>query len=207
MAARFLKIGANDFITKQTFLTEEFYCRVTQNIENLERIHLIREASIKDALTGLYNRRYFFETGNKLFANAIRENLTITCGMIDIDHFKNVNDTYGHEAGDKTLVHISSILNHRMRNTDIVARLGGEEFCVLAINMRKEYAKKVFEELRVKVEKSSIEIEDEGKIHITVSMGVVTELADSLEDMVKKADKLLYEAKESGRNRVITSGN
>ena len=205
MPARFLKYGANDFIVKQSFLTEEFYCRVTQHLDSLERLQAVKEASMKDFLTGLYNRRYFFDFGRKLFASAKRDNLTLACAMIDIDFFKKVNDTYGHKAGDLVLQHVASTLKSRMRGTDIIARLGGEEFCILAVNLKENDAKKVFEELRQAIEKSSIQIDEDQTINVTISTGVVTELTDNLEDMVNRADALLYEAKNSGRNKVIVN--
>ncbi len=202
MAARFIKSGANDFLIKQSFLTEEFYCRVTQSVENIELIQMIREAAIKDFLTDLYNRRYFFEMGKTLFASAVRDSLTLACAMIDIDHFKDVNDSYGHETGDIALQHIAKILKSRTRESDIVARVGGEEFCILAVNMNVDDSKKLFEELRKKVEETPAAIEDEQKLSMTISIGVTTELATSLDEMVNQADTLLYQAKENGRNRV-----
>ena len=205
MPARFLKYGANDFIVKQSFLTEEFYCRVIQHLDSLERLQTIKKASIKDFLTGLYNRRYFFDFGQKLFASAKRDNLTLACAMIDIDYFKKVNDTYGHKAGDLVLQHVASTLKNRMRGTDIIARLGGEEFCILAVNLKENDAKMVFEGLRQAIENSAIEIDEHQAIKVTISIGVVTELADNLEDMVNKADALLYDAKNSGRNKVIVN--
>jgi len=205
LAARFIKSGANDFIIKQSFLTEEFYSRITQNIENLEHIQMLKDASVKDFLTGLYNRRYFFDVGQKIFANAARKNLTLGCAMVDIDHFKKVNDTYGHEAGDLAICHVSSILKNRMRETDIVARVGGEEFCILAVNINADNPGELFEELRKKVAESPIDIGGQN-IKVAVSIGVATELASSLDDMVCQADKLLYEAKNSGRNKVIIGG-
>lgn len=205
LAAQFIKSGANDFIIKQSFLTEEFYSRITQNIENLEHIETLKDASIKDFLTGLYNRRYFFDVGRKLFANAQRDNTHLGCAMIDIDHFKQVNDTYGHEAGDIALCHVTDIMKKRMRETDIVARVGGEEFCILAVNMTVDTATKLFEELRRRIATSAIDIGDQN-INVTVSIGVTTALADGLDDMVNQADALLYEAKNNGRNQVIVSG-
>ncbi len=206
LAARFIKNGANDFLIKQSFLTEEFYCRVTQSIDSLEHIRAVKDAAVKDFLTGLNNRRYFFDAGRKLFANAVRENLTLTCAMADIDHFKNVNDTYGHEAGDAALRHIAGILRSRARETDIVARLGGEEFCILAVNMSPASAETIFETLRRKVAETVIDIGDGQTLQLTVSIGVVTTLADSLDEMVNQADNLLYKAKYGGRNRVVMSG-
>ncbi|OGR02779.1 MAG: hypothetical protein A2511_04530, partial [Deltaproteobacteria bacterium RIFOXYD12_FULL_50_9] len=91
MSAIFLKSGANDFLVKDAIIPEEFYCRVNQWIENNENIHAIREAAIKDFLTGLYNRRYFFDVGQKILANAERQGTSIACAMIDIDFFKKIN--------------------------------------------------------------------------------------------------------------------
>ncbi|MBF0275417.1 MAG: diguanylate cyclase [Nitrospinae bacterium] len=138
MSARFLKSGADDFIIKQSFITEEFYSRVKNCIENLENIHRVKEAAIKDFLTGLYNRRYFFDAGKKFIASAIRENKNISCAMLDIDFFKKVNDNYGHDVGDIVLKAVAELLRTSFRETDIVARMGGEEFCVLSVNINKE---------------------------------------------------------------------
>ncbi|MDH5298518.1 MAG: diguanylate cyclase [Desulfobulbaceae bacterium] len=203
MAARFIKYGANDFIIKQSFLTEEFYSRVNQCLDNLENIRLIREAAIKDFLTGLYNRRYFFDVGHKLFANMARQNITLTCCMIDIDFFKKVNDTYGHEVGDLTLRHISDILRTRMREGDIVARLGGEEFCILAVNVDPAAVAGLFEDLRRRVEEAPVNIGGGQQLAVTVSIGVAAPGAYSLEEMVRMADEQMYLAKKSGRNQVV----
>ncbi len=206
LSARFIKNGANDFLIKQSFLTEEFYCRVTQNIQSLEHIRMVRDAAIKDHLTGLHNRRYFFDTGRKLFANAVREHLTITCAMVDIDHFKKVNDTYGHEVGDIALKHVAGLLQSRTRETDIVARMGGEEFCILAVNMGADSVRAIFDALREKVAASEVDIGNGRSLRLTISIGVVTALAGCLDEMVNGADRLLYEAKSAGRNKVIIGG-
>ena len=204
MAARFLKYGAHHFIVRETFLPEEFYCSVRLLIENIEHFLQLRSTALQDFLTGLHNRRYFFITGEKLFASAKRNNVTLVCAMLDIDFFKKVNDQHGHEAGDQVLKHIALILKNRMRKTDIVARLGGEEFCILAVNMAPEAVRDIFEEIRKRIEDSEVLL-DEGatRIKVTISIGVTTQITDSLENMIKKADFLLYDAKESGRNRVV----
>ncbi|KPA10536.1 response regulator receiver modulated diguanylate cyclase [Candidatus Magnetomorum sp. HK-1] len=201
LSAQFLKKGANDFLSKP-FLNEEFYCRVTQNVEILELIHEIREASIRDYLTGLYNRRYLYEIGNNLHSNAVRDNLAIAVGMVDIDFFKKINDTYGHDVGDIALKHVAGLLTGHVRKTDVVSRCGGEEFCVILTNVDRQRALLVFGKMRKVIEKS--EIQADGKtIKMTISVGVCTSIKNSLESMIKTADELLYEAKESGRNRVV----
>jgi len=201
LSAQFLKKGANDFLSKP-FLNEEFYCRVTQNVEIVELIHEIREASIRDYLTGLYNRRYLYEIGNNLHSNAMRDNLAIAVGMVDIDYFKKINDTYGHDVGDIALKHVANLLTEHVRKTDVVSRCGGEEFCVILTNVDRQRALLVFGKIRKMIEKS--EIQADGKIiKLTISTGVCTIIQNSLESMIKKADEMLYEAKESGRNRVV----
>ncbi len=200
LSARFIKHGSNDFINKE-FFSEEFYCRVTQNIERLEYINTIKDASNRDFLTDMYNRRYFFDLGSKLFANAMRENITATVTMIDIDFFKKINDTYGHDAGDIVLKKVAQILKSRFRESDIVARFGGEEFCVLTFNMDYDHTFKIFEELRQKIENTEIIVNDT-KINVTVSIGVCLKLIEPLDEMIKQADEMLYEAKEGGRNTI-----
>ncbi|MCP5047272.1 MAG: diguanylate cyclase [bacterium] len=201
LSAKFLKRGANDFITKP-FVKEEFYCRVNQNVEMLEYIEAIQDASNKDYLTGLYNRRYFFDLGNKMYENARRGNLDITVAMLDIDHFKKINDTYGHDAGDTALKVVANIISNCIRQADLVARFGGEEFCVLATNMKKEKTHFFFDELRKHIGNEVIPIEG-GEISLTVSIGVTTKLSDSLAKTINLSDELLYQAKESGRNKVV----
>ncbi|MCU0822299.1 MAG: diguanylate cyclase, partial [Spirochaetes bacterium] len=204
LSARFIKHGANDFINKE-FFSEEFYCRITQNIEMLEYIRLIKEASNTDYLTGLYNRRYFFELGSKLYANAKREHLELTVSMIDIDYFKKINDTYGHDAGDLVLQKLALSLKSRFRESDIVCRFGGEEFCIMMCNMGNANSQNIFEELRKKIDSIKINIGDE-TIKITVSIGICSKLMSSLYEMIKMADAMLYQAKEEGRNRIKSIG-
>lgn len=201
LSSQFLKRGANDFLTKPYF-EEELICRVNQNIEIIEHISQLHDAAIKDQLTQLYNRRYFFGTGEKLFENARRQNLDIAIAMIDIDHFKNINDTYGHGDGDAALVAIAAVLQESFRASDVVTRFGGEEFIVMAVNMSSEHRANHFESVRRKIEELTIET-TQNKIKATVSIGVATALKDSLDEMVQTADELLYQAKESGRNCVV----
>lgn len=202
LSAQFIKYGASDFINKP-FLNEEFYCRVSQAIEIIEHVNQIKDLSNKDFLTGLYNRRYFFESGGNLFANAQRKNLNLSIALLDIDFFKKINDTYGHDAGDAVLQHLSAILQKRFRKSDIVARLGGEEFCIMVTNANNNAPFTIFDNLRKTIAESEAVV-DGNRIKFTVSVGVSTQLANSLEDMIKQADLLLYQAKEGGRNRVIS---
>ncbi|MFH2061231.1 MAG: diguanylate cyclase [Pseudomonadota bacterium] len=213
MAARFIKSGANDFLVKQSFIMEEFYCRINQCVETIYLFHQIKQAAIIDYLTGLYNRRYFFDQGNKAFEKAKKEGLPMACVMLDIDHFKQVNDTHGHDTGDLVLQHLSNILKASVGESDIVVRLGGEEFCILVNDLSKEtlgrrsiqdFLEKQFNALRNQIENSYIKINGgDQKINITVSMGISTNVYDSFSNMLKTADELLYHAKQYGRNQVF----
>lgn len=203
MAARFLKCGANDFMIKQAFLTEEFYCRVSQNIENLENIAAIRAASATDFLTGLPNRRHLFENGVRVWQQAAETGSALACAMFDIDHFKKINDRFGHDAGDLAIQHVAGVLRETLPAEAIVARIGGEEFCVLLPQGSEDVAV-CCESIRRTLELSALEVPgSEEEIHLTISIGLTTEPGASLEEMINAADNLLYQAKENGRNRLV----
>lgn len=203
LSAKFLKRGANDFVTKP-YAEEEFFWRVNQSVEILDYIKKVQEAATKDYLTKLYNRRYFFEVGSKLFENAKREHLTLAVAIIDIDFFKKVNDTYGHDSGDAILKEVATVLANSFRCSDVVARYGGEEFCVITTNATPENCFDIFEKVRKKVEELTVTVNGRA-LSVTISTGVQAGIRSTLEDTLKKADELLYEAKESGRNRVLVS--
>jgi diguanylate cyclase (GGDEF)-like protein len=137
-----------------------------------------------------------------LISSSRREQIQLVCAMIDIDLFKQVNDTHGHDVGDLVICQVADLIRERMRATDIVARIGGEEFCVLAVNMGAHAAELVFEGLRREIADSAISYSKDKSLHVSVSIGVCTETMESLEEMLKKADTLLYTAKDSGRNCV-----
>jgi diguanylate cyclase (GGDEF)-like protein len=209
MAANFIKSGASDFIIKQTFLTEEFYSRVSSNIENIERAQMILELSIRDYLTGLYNRRYLFEAGRQLLARVQRRQGSLACAMLDIDFFKRVNDDCGHDAGDQVLRRMGAILKEYFRAGDIVARFGGEEFCILAADVASDNVLPLFEKLREKIAATEITTDSGKTLRVTVSIGVCegTGKEMDLEKMIRLADKRLYQAKNGGRNRVVAVGD
>jgi diguanylate cyclase (GGDEF)-like protein len=201
LSARFIKNGANDFLNKP-FSSEEFYCRVTQNLEMLEYIQKLRETSIRDPLTGLYNRRHFFEASACCHARLARGEEPMTMAMIDIDHFKKVNDTYGHAVGDEVLKHVAHGLSNRFRGGDVVARLGGEEFCVVARGLSGQQAMDVFNDLRNSIERSKAKA-GRASVGVTISIGICDRPLGSVDAMLAAADAALYKAKRSGRNRVM----
>ena len=203
LSARFIKNGANDFINKP-FVTEEFYCRINQNMELLEKIEKIRDASNRDYLTGLYNRRYFFHRCQEFFAETGQPPQSVNVGMIDIDHFKRINDTFGHAAGDVVLKQVAQILNRHFCSEAIVARFGGEEFCVLLGHSEQKSIVQSFEQIRKDVENTEFCFNGE-KIRASVSIGVALESREPLDETIKTADAMLYRAKNAGRNWVISN--
>ncbi len=203
LSANLIKSGANDFVSKP-FQVEEFHCRVGHSIEMLENIALIKDLSYKDPLTRLYNRRYFFENTAAFITDLVNVGDTYSVAMIDIDFFKNVNDSYGHAAGDEVLKSISAIVAGSFRDKAIVCRFGGEEFCVLLGHAPDTDVVVLFDRVREAIERSSVVV-DGTTIKVTVSTGVCSD-PDDLQAMLKVADKRLYAAKDSGRNRVVASG-
>lgn len=199
LSARFIKNGANDFLSKP-FLPEEFFCRISQNLDTLDRIKALRHAATRDFLTGMYNRRFFFELAAPLFADATRRESDLLVAMIDIDHFKLVNDTYGHDTGDEVLKSVAEALTGMMRETDVIARFGGEEFCLLAPAVSAKAAPGFLEKIRERLSQLTFK---ESAFSITVSIGGTNALGADLNSMITQADKFLYAAKEAGRNRVI----
>lgn len=204
ISAQFIKSGANDYLNKP-FLPEELFCRVAQNVESLESISAMRVLASTDPLTGLRNRRSFFETAQRRFDAGRREAKPLAVAMVDVDHFKRINDGYGHDCGDIVLAELAGILADAAGERDVVARFGGEEFCLLVPDLSGEEAAEAFESLRHLVEEAEISF-DGARIPITVSIGVCTARLDSLGAMVTQADQALYRSKSEGRNRVSFSG-
>jgi diguanylate cyclase (GGDEF)-like protein len=201
--AQFLKNGANDFLHKP-FSREEFFCRVSQNVDNLDLIGSLQDLATKDFLTGLSNRRHFFERGNQLFDQARSSARKLNVAMLDIDHFKKINDTWGHDAGDAALRAVANAVARFARPQDVVSRFGGEEFCIIAPDLRDTEAEFFFEGLRARIEALQIEFAGEA-IPVTTSVGVCIGRRPSLDQMISEADRVLYLAKAGGRNRVEVS--
>ena len=200
VGVQFFKAGADD-IMRKPFLVEEFTSRVNARLDYLDSLRTIQDQANRDYLTKLYNRRYLFEAGNTLYSSARRGHIQLAIAMVDIDFFKRINDTYGHDIGDVAIVSVAKMLANEFRTTDIVARMGGEEFCIVAVNNAS--ASDIMERLRRHIEAMDIPLNDHENIHLTVSIGVTSSLCNSLDDMINLADRALYQAKHGGRNQVV----
>lgn len=203
---RFLKNGANDFLRKP-FSREEFFCRVSQNVEQLELIGTLQDLATRDFLTGLPNRRHFLEQSQRMLPELLSQNTQVAAAMVDIDHFKHINDTWGHEAGDHALRAVAAVVSGHARPQDLVARFGGEEFCLLAPGLADDEANGYFETLRARIAELRVPI-GESLLTATVSIGVCSTQGpqDSLHRLLAESDRRLYLAKAGGRNRVVTAG-
>lgn len=201
LSALLLKTGCNDFLAKP-FEVEEFFCRVTQNTNMIRYVRQVRDAATRDFLTGVYNRRSLYEVGGHLYASAQRGAITLAAALVDADHFKRINDTWGHQVGDESLRRIAATLAGQLRKTDVVARYGGEEFVCLAPIKQPGDERILFERIRAAIAAIDLRAGDR-RVPIAASIGVTTALGDSIEAMLKRADDALYAAKQAGRNRVI----
>ncbi len=165
----------------------------------------LRALAMRDALTGCFNRRALFDRFEELVAAARAAGTPLCCIMTDIDHFKRINDTHGHAAGDKVLQVVARALGSALRDTDVLARYGGEEFCIALPGVGLDEASAIAERLRSEVEtRAGKSIRGTAGIVVTSSFGVVQfapQMADAAA-LIDEADKALYRSKESGRNRV-----
>jgi len=205
---RGLNLGANDYINKP-FNKEELLARVGVMVRIRRSQENLLKLSLTDELTGLGNRRFLLTRLEEEFERCRRAGNLLSCFMLDIDHFKLLNDTYGHQYGDRVLKELSEILREQMRKADVVGRYGGEEFLVvLAVNWKEE-ALRVAERIRRAVAETQFESDCETgeNVLVTVSLGVAECLpaeqdSPPHDELIRRADQALYEAKRLGRNRV-----
>ncbi|MCB0404306.1 MAG: GGDEF domain-containing protein [Bdellovibrionales bacterium] len=166
--------------------------------------NLFRAANI-DGLTQLYNKKYFVDVLSKEFSFAKRNKTPLSLMMIDVDHFKKINDTHGHIAGDLVLKHIGQYLHKSLRLENIACRYGGEEFAIILRNVDATTAMQIAERVRLNVEKQPVTYRNDN-IFITISLGVATldnGNFETIEDFIRAADECLYAAKQGGRNRTV----
>jgi diguanylate cyclase (GGDEF)-like protein len=185
---------------------------VILNSERLEvdlksaQVELQRLATT-DFLTGISNNRSFFETGEREIQRARRYGRPLGLLMFDIDHFKRINDTYGHAAGDQVLVAIAAACRNFLRDIDVFGRLGGEEFAILLPETDLAGGKTTAERLRKAIAETGIEAGAATTLHVTISLGVsvLSPEDDQIEQVLKRADDAMYQAKRDGRNRTMTA--
>ncbi len=199
---RFIHGAATDFLERLAAIVA--VC--LENAFNHERIKLL---GLLDPLTGIHNRRYFDERLDEEISRTLRQNKALSCLFLDIDHFKQFNDVYGHHVGDLVLKEVAKLIKTQMRQSDVLARYGGEEFAVLLVQTDKRTAKEIAERIRQQIANHQISLAD-CTLTITVSIGCST--LDNNEpnlvsthagqQLLTRADEALYRAKEQGRNQV-----
>ncbi|TMD03577.1 MAG: GGDEF domain-containing protein, partial [Chloroflexi bacterium] len=194
------------------FESRELFARVSAalRIKALQDELRARNAELEtvtrtDALTGIYNRRHLEERLQGVLSSARRHHEPAAVLMIDVDHFKSINDSLGHAGGDAVLREVAERLRHRVRLEDVVGRWGGEEFLVLSAIADADAAAVLAERLRAAIADEPFEIEGAGRIRVTVSIGCAAGAGDA-EALLRQADAALYEAKAQGRNRFIVAG-
>ena len=207
-----LDAGADDYLTKPINFPElEARVRSMLRIKKLqdlleEKMRELERLSISDGLTGLFNHRHIHGLLAEEFERADRIGDDLTVAMFDLDRFKSVNDTYGHQAGDRVLQQFADLLRHQARDIDRIGRYGGEEFMVILPSTSLREGTIFVERVRKDAEGHGFAIGRDEPISMTVSAGVATyphEMVGSPETLVRLADEALYAAKEGGRNRVV----
>lgn len=206
-----IELGINDYFV-YPIEESELLARIRTQLKRKQYQDNLRndlEQSVnlaaKDGLTGLFNRRYFDIHLKQMIEKANKESIKLYLLMCDIDNFKHVNDTYGHQAGDKVLTIVSRILKNTLRVTDLIARFGGEEFTILLTDIDISKAIETAERVRVKIEYMDFHIEDQIEpLKKTISIGVTKyKKEESIESFIERADKAMYEAKTTGKNKVV----
>lgn len=204
-----LNAGANDYVSKP-YDNEELRARVTVGkrmvelqMALLKARDILAHQAMHDPLTGALNRRAILDGLNKELDRAKRQNARLSIGLFDIDHFKTVNDTYGHQGGDDVLCALVDAIQSSLRGYDLFGRYGGEEFLMVAPNSSGSGEERLYERLREQVADLRIPTRA-GEARITVSIGVTGVIGDAKADaLLAAADAALYRAKDDGRNRVV----
>ena len=200
---RFIQGSATDFLERLAAIVAVCF----ENALNHERIKLL---GLLDPLTGIHNRRYFDERLDEEISRSLRQNKDLSCLFLDIDHFKQVNDIYGHQVGDLVLQDVARLIKTQMRQSDVLARFGGEEFAVLLVQTDQQLATEIAERIRQQIDTHKIYLDDKTSLSVTISIGCTTlgkkdgELvaAEASQQLLMRADEALYRSKQQGRNQV-----
>ena len=196
-------LGMADEADRQ--LLEVFSSKISIALANAityQKMITAEQAATTDFLTGLNNRRQLLRLGLPLVAEAHRTGAALAIAMLDIDHFKRINDTWGHDAGDEVLRQFGQLLQECFRASDVVSRFGGEEFCVIVPHLGTDAVLELFDNFRQQLAAMVFDFGNE-KVSLTVSIGITTLVVNNIDAMISAADAQLYHAKEAGRNRVL----
>ncbi len=199
---------ANMYSVSKLQFFSVFASQMAASLKHIQRFSTVKKEAIYDTLTSLFNRRYFEEVLSTEAQQSFQKGSNLSIIMVDLDHFKKVNDTFGHDAGDKVLREIASLLKNSVRKPDLVARYGGEEFVLLLPGALLGSTTLIAERIRSLVENTSYDV-GKAQVHLTVSLGIShhpTHRARTKEELLKMADLALYEAKRRGRNQICIYG-
>jgi diguanylate cyclase (GGDEF)-like protein len=214
-----LNFGSNDEFRFQeglgTVFLEHLSAIVAACLKNSVNQERLKLTGLIDGLTGVNNRRFFDQRLTEMVSNASRRGDSLTCLFLDVDHFKQVNDNFDHQTGDRVLVAVASTIKQQLRASDVLARYGGEEFVVLLSRTSETEAQTIAERIREQVEAQRVVASAPRSVHVTISIGLCTLEADrklgdakSLSaNLLVCADKSLMYAKQNGRNRVISASD
>jgi len=200
LSAKFIKHGANDFLRKP-FHPEEFYCRIIHNLEYLELVEQITNSAQRDHLTGLYHRHHFFNAAREIYRSAQEKSLPLALAVINLDHFRELNEQYGHEWGDVALKHAAQCLNN-MLDRFLICRADADDFFVLLPGLDNEKAISLISRVRQLLSSEECVINGESK-RLFFSAGVSNYMQDGVDPQIKTATHLLHLAKEAGGNMVL----
>lgn len=210
-------IGVLSFNTSSEHALTSYQQQIINNLSeivklSLANIHLnekLREQAIHDPLTGMLNRRYLYEWLPYALENTIKTQKPLCIAIADLDHFKRINDRFGHDAGDEVLKFFGNLLNKSIRSSDVACRFGGEEFIIAFIGSDIEHARPLLEHIRNGIKNSTIQLGNQTLPPISVSIGLAEAPRDgrNTNDIIKAADAALYTAKESGRDRIVAASS
>lgn len=200
-------LGPSPFLPSEQRLIEELARRLSQALERARMQEELRRLASTDPLTGAANRRHFLEAGERELQRSRRYGHPLSTLMMDIDHFKRVNDRHGHAIGDEVLKSFVRSAQKMLREQDVLGRLGGEEFAIILPETALAEAQMVAERLRETIRRTAIALPEGGELHVTCSMGVAQCAGpnEGLEECLTRADEALYRAKETGRDQVVAA--
>lgn len=200
---RFIKGSGTDFLQRLSAI-------ISVCLENAANHERLKRVGLTDPLTRVNNRRFFDQRLGEEVAASTRQQQPLSCMFLDIDHFKHVNDTLGHQVGDQVLCEVATLIGSQLRTSDILSRYGGEEFVALLPNTDEESASEIAARIRATIASKGFDVADGNTIQITISIGLSTlsgntagDISALSESLLARADQAVYHAKETGRNRVV----